>query len=88
MRDAVSAEALFASERLDRVDRLAPGSGHLDLNLFGRGDLDGGMAGGALDYEHRVRERLSLFGEAWAGYGWGEQAGLGYGASAGLRWRW
>ena len=88
MREAVGAETLIASARLDRVDALPVGSGHLDLGLFGRGGLAGGLAGGALDYEHHVATRLSLFGEGWAGYGWGNRAGLGYGASAGLRMRW
>lgn len=88
MREAVSAEALVASERLDHVDSLPVGRMFLGTSFFGRGDAGGGLAGGALTYEHRPTDALSLFAEGWAGYGWGDQAGFGYGASAGLRWRW
>ena len=87
MREAVSVEALIASKRLDHVDTLPVGSGQLDLSLFGRGEFTGGLAGGSLTYEHRATEDLSLFGEGWAGYGWGDQSGFGYGVNAGLRLR-
>ena len=44
--------------------------------------------GGQLDYEHRVTQSLSLFGEGWAGLaegpgGWQPD----FGAMAGARWR-
>jgi len=87
MRDAVLLESEAASKRLDHVDSLPVGSGLLSANLFLRGDMDGGLGGGSLDYEHRATDRLSLFGQGWAGYGWGDLSGLGYGASAGLRLR-
>ena len=88
MREAVGAATLIASAHLDRVDALPVGSGHIDLNLFGRRDAGGGLVGGALDYEHHVADAWSLFGEGWAGCGYGDQAGLGYGVSAGMRYRW
>lgn len=87
MREAVSAESLISSRHLDRVSELAVGSGHLDLDIFARGDLAGGLAGGSLSYDHHVREDLSLFGEGWLGYGFGDRQGFEYGVSAGLRWR-
>jgi hypothetical protein len=87
MRDAVATEELLASKHLDHVDELSVGTGHLDVNLFGRGDLYGGLAGGSVSYDHRIRDDVSLFGEGWAGYGWGDRTGLEFGASAGMRWR-
>lgn len=87
MKDAVSLNSEAASKRLDHVDSLEPGSGLLRADLFLQGDFDGGLAGGTLGYEHRVRDDLSLFGEGWLGTGWGDRSGLEYGAQAGLRWR-
>lgn len=75
------------SEGLDRVDQLEPGRGRLDLFGFGRGDLDGGVAGAGLKYEHRLDGSLSMWGQGSAGMGWGDQKGLNYEALAGLRWR-
>jgi hypothetical protein len=88
MREVVAIEERLLGEHLDRVDLLPVGSGQLSAGLFGRGDLTGGLVGGALSYEHRAYEDLSLVGEAWGGYGWGgDQASVSWGASAGLRWR-
>lgn len=72
---------------LDRVDKLKPRSGQVDLFGFGRGDLDGGVAGGGIKYEHHIDGSLSAWGQGTAGMGWGDQRGLSYEALAGLRWR-
>ena len=45
------------------------------------------MLGGSAAYEHRATDAVSLFGEGWAGYGFGERRGLEYGLAAGLRMR-
>lgn len=74
-------------ETLDRVDKLDPGRGHLDLGAYVRGVGDTGIAGAMLEYEHRVSPRTSIFGDADVGYGWGSQSGLNYQATAGLRMR-
>ncbi len=87
MREAVDLFGDRASDRLDEVGELPVGSGALDLTIFAEGDLDGGMAGGKLGYEHRVKEDLSIFGEGWAGWGYGDRGGFEYGALGGLRWR-
>lgn len=87
MREAVDLFGDRASDRLDEVDLQSVGSGTLDLSIFAEGDLDGGMAGGKVGYEHRATEDLSLFGEGWAGYGYGDRGGFEYGALGGVRWR-
>lgn len=63
------------------------GAGKIEANLFLDGDLSGGMAGAAVDYNHRLSESLSTFVRGYTGYGYGDQSGFGYGAMAGLRWR-
>lgn len=73
--------------KLDAVDKLEPGRGQLDLGAFVRGWGDNGIAGGMVDYSHRVSKRTSVFGQGTVGYGWGEVAGLNYQALAGLRMR-
>ena len=59
------------------------GSGSLDAALFANNDA----AGGRLTYAHHVRKDLSLFGEGWGAYDFGQRR-LGYGVLAGMRWRW
>lgn len=57
------------------------------MGAFVRG-LDGtGVAGGVLDYQHRLNPSTALFGQGELGYGWGEATGLHYQATAGLRMR-
>lgn len=73
------------TQRLDRVDGLPVGSGRLDALIFG----EPGMVGGAVDYEHRVAESVSLFGRGHAGVirgvsGWDPD----WGVLTGLRYRW
>jgi hypothetical protein len=72
---------------LDAVDKLEPGRGQLDLGAYVRGYGDTGIAGGLVDYQHRVTPRASVFGQGTIGYGWGETKGLHYQALAGLRMR-
>jgi hypothetical protein len=86
MRGAVSGAAEKASRHLDRVDALPVGSGRLGLDWFLAGDSSGGRTGGSITYDHRLAERLSVFGEGWAGYGWQDRSGFAYGALAGVRW--
>lgn len=73
--------------KLDAVEKLAPGRGQLDLGAFVRGNGGGGVAGGALDYQHRLNPSTALFGNGSVGYGWGATPGLSYEATAGLRMR-
>lgn len=87
MKETVDLFGDRVSDRLDGVDLLSVGSGALDLSVFTEGDLAGGLAGGKVSYEHRTTKDLSLFGEGWAGYGYGDRSGLEYGALGGLRWR-
>ncbi len=80
---------MAARAELDHVDGLAVGSGHLDLTGFLRGDLTGGMAGGALDYEHRLTSGLSAFGRGEVGRSWGSSGNaMAFDAMAGIRIRW
>lgn len=72
---------------LDTVEKLASHRGQLDLGAFVRGNGGSGVAGGAIDYEHRVSPSTALFGHGSLGYGWGATPGLGYEATAGLRMR-
>lgn len=77
----------LARKKLDRIESLKVGAGMLEAYAFGRGDFDSGVAGGAIDYGHRVSKSISLFGHAELGYHYGNSNGLGYEALAGLRWR-
>lgn len=83
----VRAVAPEIRSKLDRVEKLAPGRGQLDLGAFVRGNSGGGVAGGLLDYEHRINPSTALFGNGAVGYGWGSSPGLDYEATAGLRMR-
>ncbi len=77
-----------ATRQLDRIDRLRVGQGMLEAFAFGRGDFVNGIAGGALDYSHRLSTSLSAFGRGEVGYNWGERQGLSWEAMAGVRGRW
>lgn len=77
-----------ARTELDRVDELRVGQGMLEAYAFGRGSLSAGTVGGALDYSHRLSEGLSTFAHGELGYSYGDRAGLGFEALAGLRGRW
>lgn len=74
-----------AGSELDRIAKLQPGRGSLDLFGFAKGTLDGGKAGAAVEYRHRVSESWSAFGLAEAGYRYGERTGAYYEALAGMR---
>jgi hypothetical protein len=52
-----------------------------------RGDLDSGKAGVGLDYEHRLTEKWSAFGEAGFWKNWGISSQLEYEAIFGTRVR-
>ena len=80
MRDTARAE-------LDRIDEIKVGAGMLEAFAFGRGDLDSGSIGGALEYGHRLSPSWSAFARGEIGYHYGDDAGLGYEGLAGLRWR-
>ena len=84
MREASSQ----AKETLAEVNRLAPGSGSLDLFGFLDGDLGGGIVGGGVEYKHRVKRNLSAFLRGTAGYAYGDTRGLQYSALGGLEYRW
>ncbi len=51
------------TEALERVGQRAPGSGRLDLYGFATPT----QLGVAVDYEHRVRQRLALFARGHVG---------------------
>lgn len=55
----------------------------IEAFAFGRGDLDGGMLGGAVEYGHRVTEDLSIFGRGELGYRYGADRGLAWEALLG-----
>ncbi len=74
-----------ATRALDRIDLMPVGTGRLDAFGFMRGDLHGGMAGGAIEYGHRVTRRASLFGRAEAGYRYGPESGFEYSGLLGGR---
>ena len=76
-----------ATRQLDRIDRMKVGQGMLEAFVFGRGDLESGMLGGAVEYGHRITGQTSLFSRAEAGYRYGIDPGLGYNATFGGRWR-
>lgn len=81
------ARALVTAE-LDRVEStLKPGSGKLDLFGITRGNLDSGIVGGGVDYEHRISERMSTFANGLIGHGWGVYEPLTWEAKAGFRLR-
>lgn len=74
--------------RLDAADKLAPGSGSLDLGLVGYGDFDSSFVGGRLGYAHRINKTMSAIAEGQVGAlfsdgGWSGQ----WQAMTGLRWR-
>lgn len=73
--------------RLDEVERLPIGTGHLDFGLRGRGSLSEGFIGAGLDAEYRASKTLSLFGDAEVGYRYGPNPDLEWRALAGLRLR-
>lgn len=75
----------LAKNELDRVDKLAIGTGMLEAYVFGNGNLKAGSAGVAVDYGHRVSKALSLFGRAELGYRYGSRQRLGYEAIGGIR---
>lgn len=70
-----------ARARLDAVDALPVGSGHINFGLTGRATELGGLVGLGVDAEWRATRRLSLFGELTGGYGYGN-----YGTGAGPGW--
>lgn len=76
-----------AGAELDRIAKLSPGSGSIDLFGFAKGTLDGGKAGGAVEYRHRVSESWSAFGLGEVGYRYGERTGAYYEALVGIRGR-
>lgn len=69
---------------------MAIGSGALDFGTYLRGDQDFLRAGLELDYAHRLKRNVSLFGKAWGGlsHEFGAGTDADYGAMAGLRMRW
>ena len=69
---------------LSEVGLLAPKSGSLELGLQGRPDF----LGGALEYRHRVSERLSLFAQGSGGLIKTQRFEPGWQAMAGLRFSW
>lgn len=73
--------------RLDEVERMSVGTGHLDFGLRGRGSLSTGFLGLGLDAQYRATENLSLFGDAELGYQYGDNRSLQWQAIAGLRLR-
>lgn len=75
-------------EELDRIDKLQPGQGMIDVFGFATGDLSRGSMGAGAVYGHRISKSLSAFAEAEAGYYYGETNKLGYEARAGFRGRW
>lgn len=78
----------LVTERLDRIESsLNPGQGALDFFATSRGDLDSGIIGAGLGYEHRVTEELSAFANGLIGHGWGTYAPLSWEAMTGLRLR-
>ena len=76
-----------ATRHLDRIDMLPVGSGLLEASMFARGGVDGGSAGAAVDYSHRLSESLSVFGEAEAGVHYGHASELYYQGLLGIRKR-
>lgn len=84
--DALARHRDEAKAELDRVDRMKPGSGRVDLFGFGRGTFGSGVAGGGVDYEHRLTRGWSAFARGELGYGWGESRGGQWKALGGLRW--
>ena len=81
MRDAARIE-------LDRIDKLKVGAGMLEAFAFGRGDLRSGIAGGAIEYDHRLSPTVSAFGRGELGYRYGSGSDLSFKALAGVRWIW
>lgn len=77
-----------AQARLDRVDALPVGTGHLDLTAYLRGNTTTLRGGLQADYERRVKKNLSVFGQGWLGTDWARDTGydLDYGVLGGLRW--
>jgi hypothetical protein len=59
-----------ATAALDRVGKLEPGRGRLDLwGFLHRDAMVGRTSGGVgLDYARRISTRWSAFGRGWAGY--------------------
>lgn len=78
---AVSASLAEAWRRLDDVDALPVGSGHVNFGLTGRATRRGGLLGLGLDAQWRATKRMSLFGEVTAGDGYGE-----FGSHRGYDW--
>lgn len=75
--------------KLSAVEKRKPGTGRIDLFAFGRGDELGHVAGGGLDYEHRLARNLAAFGRGLAGVAWdGGGRGLYYDVLTGVRWSW
>lgn len=69
---------------LSEIGALAPGSELLQLGLQGRPDF----LGGAIEYRHRVSERLSLFAEGSGGLMKQRRWEPGWQATAGMRLTW
>ena len=70
------------TKALDRVERLDPGRGKLDLGLhLNRTGLRAG-----LDYEHRLKKNLSAFATAGVEKTWGNSK-VNPNATLGLRFR-
>lgn len=81
-----------ARKELDRIEQLQPGEGVLESYAFVRGrggpfDFHHGIAGGGLDYSHRISDSWSAFLRGEVGYRYGNNSGLEYTALGGLRLR-
>lgn len=79
----------IVSPKLDAVELLPVGSGKLDLFSFLQADPFGARAGVGVDYAHRVRRNLALFGQATGAVEWTRETGRRTAAEVigGLRWR-
>jgi hypothetical protein len=81
---------IAAKASLDAVEQLPVGTGKVDLFSFVKSEGGRTIAGGAVDYQHRIRRNLAAFGRAWVGAAW-DPAGrreLAGEATAGIRLTW
>jgi hypothetical protein len=81
---------IAARASLDAAEQLPVGTGKVDLFSFVKSEGGRTLAGGAVDYQHRIRRNLSAFGRAWVGASWDPRAGrsLEGEATAGIRLTW